>query len=240
MTADRAPCSPHSPAGGKSTLLSKASRRCGSRCAIANAYRRTAPPGRHAALASPTVIRSDPELLRAHLDGDRRAFAELVDRHGTYLWSIARRSLDSREDAADAVQDALLRAHQGAARYRSEATVRSWLVRIVVNACLDRHRRNRVRPCVPVTGVEFERLPTPRDQIADLELRMLVRRALGELPIEQRMVIVLVDLLGYPVGDVADMLEIPPGTVKSRGARGRARLAGLLRPGVREPVVEAR
>lgn len=186
------------------------------------------------------MIRSDPELLRAHLDGDRRAFAELVDRHSTYLWSIARRSLDSREDAAEAVQDALLRAHQGAARYRGDATVRSWLVRILVNACLDRHRRNRARPAVPVNGVELERVPTPRNPIADLELRMLVRRALAELTIEQRMVIVLVDMLGYPVGEVAQMLEIPPGTVKSRGARGRARLAELLRPGVREPVREAR
>jgi RNA polymerase sigma-70 factor, ECF subfamily len=185
------------------------------------------------------MIRSDAELLRAHLDGDRRAFAELVDRHRTYLWSIARRSLDSVEDAAEAVQDALLRAHQGAAGYRHEATVRSWLVRIVVNACLDRHRRNRARPAVPITDVELGRLPTRRDPIADLELRMLVQRALAELPIEQRMVIVLVDLLGYPVGEAADMLEIRPGTVKSRGARGRARLAELLRPGVREPVGEA-
>jgi RNA polymerase sigma-70 factor, ECF subfamily len=179
-----------------------------------------------------SLVRSDPELLRAHLDGDRRAFAELVDRHRRYLWSIARRSLDSSEDAAEAVQDALLRAHQG-------ATVRSWLVRIVVNVCLDKHRHNRARPAVPVTGVEFERLPTPRDPIADLELHLFVQRALAELPVEQRMVIVLVDLIGYPVGEVADILEIPPGTVKSRGARGRARLAELLRPGVREPVVEA-
>jgi RNA polymerase sigma-70 factor (ECF subfamily) len=187
-----------------------------------------------------SLVRSDPELLRAHLDGDRGAFAELVDRHRRYLWSIARRSLDSTEDAAEAVQDALLRAHQGAAGYRSEATVRSWLVRIVVNVCLDKHRHNRARPAVPVTGVEFERLPTPRDPIADLELHMFVQRALAELPVEQRMVIVLVDLIGYPVGEVADILEIPPGTVKSRGARGRARLAELLRPAVREPVGEAR
>ncbi|WP_051580674.1 RNA polymerase sigma factor SigM [Pseudonocardia acaciae] len=186
------------------------------------------------------MIRSDAELLRAHLDGDRRAFGELVDRHSSYLWTVARRSLDSREDAAEAVQDALLRAHQRAAGYRGEATVRSWLVRIVVNACLDRHRRNQARPAVPVGGTEFETLPAPRDPIADHELHLVVQRALAELPVEQRMVIVLVDLLGYPVGEVADMLEIAPGTVKSRGARGRARLAELLRPGARETVGEAR
>src|SRR3954469_19658848 len=159
------------------------------------------------------MTRPDGELLRAHLDGDRTAFGELVDRHLGVLWTVARRTLDSREDAAEAVQDALLRAHQGANGFRAEATVRSWLVRIVINACLDRHRRNRARPTQ--SGVEFDEIPAPRDAIADRELRLIVEDALRRLPVDQRMVLVLVDMHGYPTAEVASMLNVPVGTVKS-------------------------
>lgn len=180
------------------------------------------------ALASPVMTRPDGELLRAHLDGDRTAFQELVDRHLGVLWTVARRTLDSREDAAEVVQDALLRAHQGAHGFRAEASVRSWLVRIVINACLDRHRRNRARPAHSVPAVELDELPARRDAIAERELQLIIEDALRRLPVDQRMVIVLVDMHGYPTAEVASMLKVPVGTVKSRCARGRARLAELL------------
>jgi RNA polymerase sigma-70 factor (ECF subfamily) len=97
-------------------------------------------------LTVPVVVRSDGELLLAHLRGDRYAFAELVDRHAGVLWTVALRTLRDERDAAEVVQDALVRAHQHAADYRGEATVRGWLVRIVVNACRDRYRRAGSRP----------------------------------------------------------------------------------------------
>jgi RNA polymerase sigma-70 factor (ECF subfamily) len=186
------------------------------------------PEIRHTSLASPAVTRSDGELLRAHLTGDRQAFAELADRHLPTLWAVARRTLNSREDAADAVQDALLHAHQAAASCRAEGSARTWLVRIVLNACLDRYRRNRARPSDPTPGTELERLAAHRDAIADHELRLDVESALAQLPFEQRVVIVLVDMHGYRTSEVADMLGVAVGTVKSRGWRGRLRLAELL------------
>jgi len=107
------------------------------------------------AAASQTLIRpadrrSDVDLLAAHVAGDRFAFAELMRRHYSHLWQVALRASYSREDAADALQDALLSAHRTANTFRADAAVRSWLHRIVLNACLDRIRRNKVRPTVPL------------------------------------------------------------------------------------------
>ena len=88
----------------------------------------------------------DRELMRRHVDGDRDAFESLVARHRDRLWAVALRTLGDREEAADAVQDALISAYRRADSYRGEAAVTTWLHRIVVNACLDRVRRSKARP----------------------------------------------------------------------------------------------
>src|SRR3954470_9990433 len=93
---------------------------------------------------------SDADLLRAHVDGDPRAFAELVRRHRDRLWAVALRTIGDREEAADAVQDALLSAHRNAARFRGDSAVTTGWHRIVVNACLARIRRRQAPPTVPL------------------------------------------------------------------------------------------
>ena len=95
-------------------------------------------------------MRTDAELLTAHVAGDRDAFTELIRRHRDRLWAVALRTLSDREEAADALQDALLSAHRAADRFRGDAAVTTWLHRIVVNACLDRVRRRQARPTVPL------------------------------------------------------------------------------------------
>jgi RNA polymerase sigma-70 factor (ECF subfamily) len=174
------------------------------------------------------MICSDHELLAAHLAGDERAFPELVERQRGRLWTIARGALNSPEDAAEAVQDALVRAHQGAARFRGESSVATWLVRILVNVCMDRRRHNRVRAVTPIPMERFEELPSPRDPIGEVETRMDVWAAMDELPPEQRLPIIMVEIDGYSVGGAARILGVPVGTVKSRCSRGRARLHALL------------
>jgi RNA polymerase sigma-70 factor (ECF subfamily) len=182
--------------------------------------------------------RSDLELLHAHVDGDSDAFAQLVRRHRDRLWSVALRTLGDREEAADAVQDALLSAHRAAERFRGDSAVTTWLHRIVVNACLDRVRRRQAHPTVPlpdgsrydnddgsgsgVPGIE------PAAPAVDHDTVLVVRQALAKLPMEQRASLVLVDIQGYSVAEVATILGVAEGTVKSRCARGRARLAVLL------------
>lgn len=170
---------------------------------------------------------SDEVLLRRHVDGDREAFGALARRHQDRLWAVALRTTGNPEDAADAVQDGLISAMRAAANFRGEARVTTWLHRIVVNACLDLMRRSKVRP----TGIlpDDERLPPdPRDDFAEQEVASDVGAALARLPVEQRVALVLVDVEGYPVQEAADMLSVPVGTVKSRCARGRARLAPML------------
>jgi RNA polymerase sigma-70 factor (ECF subfamily) len=167
--------------------------------------------------------RSDAELLAAHVAGDRYAFAELFHRHRRQLHRLARLTTRTPEDAEDALQDAMLSAHRGAGSFRHDAAVHSWLHRIVVNACLDRLRRAKGRPTTPLEDV----YPVA-DRTAQVETAIVVQQALMRLPVEQRAALVAVDMQGYSIADTARMLGVAEGTVKSRCARGRARLAQLL------------
>ncbi|MGH3532617.1 MAG: RNA polymerase sigma factor SigM [Mycobacterium sp.] len=167
--------------------------------------------------------RSDAELLAAHVAGDRYAFEELFYRHHRQLHRLARLSSRTPEDAADALQDAMLSAHRGAGSFRHDAAVSSWLHRIVVNACLDRLRRNKTHPTTALDDI----YPVA-DRTAQVETAIVVQRALMRLPVEQRAAVVAVDMHGYSVADTAQLLGVAEGTVKSRCARARARLATAL------------
>jgi RNA polymerase sigma-70 factor, ECF subfamily len=169
----------------------------------------------------------DDELLARHVSGDPAAFSELVERHRDRLWAVALRTLGNREDAADALQDALLSAYRGAAGFRGTAAVTTWMHRIVVNACLDLARRRAVRPTEPLL-VDPSAEQLGRDTVSDHETALTVLAALRALPPEQAAAVVLVDIEGYPVNEVAAMLDVPAGTIKSRCARARARLAEQL------------
>jgi len=172
--------------------------------------------------------RSDAELLRAHAAGDPDAFEQLVRRHRDRMWAVALRTVREPEEAADALQDALVSAYRAAGAFRGESAVTTWLHRIVVNACLDRIRRRQTRPTVPLPRDGPGEPADARDRMAERDTAMAVEEALGRLPADQRAAIVLVDIEGYSVADAAEMLEVAEGTVKSRCARGRARLAVLL------------
>ncbi|MGZ9932081.1 RNA polymerase sigma factor SigM [Streptomyces sp. NC-S4] len=176
---------------------------------------------------------SDGDLLARHVAGDPDAFGEIVRRHRDRLWAVALRTLGDREEAADAVQDALVSAYRAAHTFRGESAVTTWLHRITVNACLDRARKAATRRTAPLDDTErLERLLEPHESAEapaerqDLHRQLLA--ALGTLPADQRAALILVDMQGYPVAEAARILDVPTGTVKSRCARGRAKLAPLL------------
>jgi RNA polymerase sigma-70 factor (ECF subfamily) len=180
---------------------------------------------------------SDADLVQAHADGDPHAFASLVARHQDRLWAIALRMMRNPEDAADALQDAYISAFRRAATYRGEARVTTWLHRVVVNACLDRLRSQRVRAADPLPEdldrvAEFGRAEP--DRLEAQEQRDRVVAAMALLNPDQRAALVLVDRYGYPVEEAAVILGCAVGTVKSRCARGRAKLAPLLAVGMEE------
>lgn len=177
----------------------------------------------------------DRALLAAHVAGDDAAFGTLFARHRDRLWAVALRTTGHPEDAADALQEAMIAAFRRAGGFRGEAAVSTWLHRIVVNACLDRIRRRTVRAAEPLEASAALRHQPVTPMAADPEahalaadLRRQVHEALALLPPEQRAALVLVDMEGYPVQEAAAVLEVPVGTIKSRCARGRRRLAELL------------
>ncbi len=184
---------------------------------------------------------SDQELLAAHVDGDASAFGELFARHRDRLWAVALRTMGNPEDAADGLQDAMVAAFRRASSFRGDSAVTTWLHRVVVNACLDRLRAAKVRAADALPD-DLESFGTrgslatstseqedPVQATLDGERREAVLRALGNLPAEQRAAVVLVDMEGYPMAEVAAMLDCAVGTVKSRCSRGRRRLADDLR-----------
>jgi RNA polymerase sigma-70 factor, ECF subfamily len=168
----------------------------------------------------------DRDLLSRHAAGEADAFGELFRRHRDRLWSVALRTLGDPEEAADALQDAMVSAYRAAGSFRGDAAVTTWLHRVVVNACLDRIRRRK--PTVPLPEAGGQEPSVPRDAVSELQTRMVVQEALHVLPDEQRVPIVMVDVEGYSVAETAKLLGIAEGTVKSRCARGRTKLAKLL------------
>jgi RNA polymerase sigma-70 factor, ECF subfamily len=190
------------------------------------------PAGHIPSVAHDYAACSDAELLKLHVDGDSEAFGDLFLRHKDRLWAVAIRTLSDPDEAADALQDAMISAFRRAGSFRGESAVTTWLHRIVVNACLDRMRRRSARP--EVVGGDDRLLEmiasgeSRADHAAGTETSIEVMAALRQLPHDQQVAIVLVDMLSYPVADAAEVLGVALGTVKSRCARGRARLLPRL------------
>ena len=184
---------------------------------------------------------TDSALLAAHVAGDGDAFGTLFARHRERLWAVALRTTGNREDAADALQDAMMSAFRRADSYEGRSAVTTWLHRIVVNACLDRLRATRTRATQPlpddleehtqrgaVVAVGGPEAGNPAEAALANERRRAVLALLATLPPETRAALVLVDMEGHSVAEAAQILNCPVGTVKSRCSRGRARLAELL------------
>ncbi len=173
-----------------------------------------------------------------HLAGDADAFGALFLRHKERLWAVALRIVCDPDDAADALQEAMISAFRRAADFRGDSAVTTWLHRIVVNASLDALRRRKSRS-IAWSG-DPDELPGPGPRrgpngavglasgAESTETRLDVDAALRFLPPTQRAALVLVDMLGYPVAEAAMILGVSEGTVKSRCARGRTRLLPYL------------
>jgi RNA polymerase sigma-70 factor (ECF subfamily) len=182
--------------------------------------------------------RGDHELAEAAQAGDQGALDALLRRHLDRLHGLCRRLLGSDADADDATQEALVAIARalGAGRFDGRSSFGTWAYRVATNACLDELRRRGRRPGA-TSDEDLERaltgsLLTPGhgggsgpDAVAD---RLDVEAALRRLPVDFRAPVVLRDLCGLDYAEIAEVLGIPPGTVRSRIARGRAALVPLL------------
>jgi len=182
------------------------------------------PPQRAARIAQ----QDEADLVVRAAAGDRAAFGVLVERYAGVARRVARAVLGSPEDADDAAQDALLSALVKLDQYDPRRPFGPWLLRIVANAATDRRRRRTVRRVEPLDAGLTAGGPRPDTTAERRALGERLRQALGELPERRRMAVVLFDVEGYTHAEIAAVLGIPEGTVRSEVFHARRRLRALL------------
>ncbi len=177
----------------------------------------------------------DGSLVRRSQEGDTAAFGELIRRHQTRVYNLCLRMLGNPEDARDATQDAFVAAMRKLSGFRGDAAFSTWLHRVAVNACYDELRRKRRRPMLHVVsddedGRPPEPGPAAEDHADAIAGSMDAAAALMMIPEEFRLTLVLADVQDLPYEEIAHILDVPVGTVKSRVHRGRLALARVIAP----------
>jgi RNA polymerase sigma-70 factor (ECF subfamily) len=170
----------------------------------------------------------DEDLVRRAVDGDRAAFGIIVERHERRVYNLALRMTGRQEDARDATQDAFLTALRKLASFRGEAAFTTWLHRVTVNACYDLLRKRGRAPLLSTLEDHDPEPPAWPDHAEATDLSIDVQRALLAVPEDYRVVMILHDVQDLPYEEVAAIVGIPVGTVKSRLHRGRVALARAL------------
>lgn len=172
---------------------------------------------------------SDEELVARATAGDQDAFGQLVARWERPIYALAYRTLRREEEARDVVQDAFLRAYRGLKGFKGEAKFSSWLYRITLNLCRDWMRKERRAPVAqvpegtdPLDLADQQAAPTEsvEDLVARREMSAAVQLAMAELPEEQRTAIMLKEYHGLTFQEIAEMLDCPLSTVKTRLYQG--------------------
>ena len=173
-------------------------------------------------------IAGEADLVARTLAGERAAFGELVERYAPQARRVARTVLGDPDEADDAAQDGFLSALVKLGQYDARRPFGPWLMRIVANAATDRRRRRQVRRVEPLDPGLVGGGPRPDSEAVRSELGERLRAALAELPPRRRTAVVLFDVEGYSHAEIAGMLGIPEGTVRSEVFHARRRLRALL------------
>lgn len=175
-----------------------------------------------------TVPVNEGELLARVVGGDRQAFEQVMRNHEDRVFSVCLRILGDRERALDATQDTFLAVFRKARQFEGRSAVGTWIYRIAVNTCYDQLRRAQRRPTESLPEHLDPADPAAEQVIESAALRPEIESALSELPPDFRNAVILSDLEGLPLPEVAEVLGVPIGTVKSRVFRGRRLLAQRL------------
>jgi RNA polymerase sigma-70 factor (ECF subfamily) len=171
---------------------------------------------------------AEQELVSRARNGDRDAFRLLVERYEGRVYAIAYGLLGHREDAREVAQEAFLKAYRMLGSFRGDAGFYTWLYRIVVNLAIDLRRRDRPAPLEDPDRMRDARSEDPAGEAYRGELRAAIRTAIDGLPPEQRAVIVLRELEGLSYAEIAEVEQIPIGTVMSRLFYARRKLQAAL------------
>lgn len=186
------------------------------------------------------MARTDEELVDAFQRGESAAFDELLSRWQRRILGAIYRVVGREEEARDICQEAFLKAYRALGSFKREARFSSWMYQIALNLCRDRLRRRKGRTLLALddAGAVDEMLPglhgDATGEVESRDLAQLVSRAVGALPAEQREVIVLKEYEGLTFTEIAETLQVPVSTVKTRLYRGLVVLRGELeRRGIR-------
>jgi RNA polymerase sigma-70 factor (ECF subfamily) len=178
------------------------------------------------------MVADDAELVASAQGGDRIALERLLRLHYDRVHAVCRRIVGTSHDADDAAQEAMIRIVRGLHTYDGRSSFGTWAYRVASNTALDELRKRRRRPMLHVVDDDGE-VPEVVDHLAERRVesvaeRMALDAAIAGLPDDFRVAVVLRDVADLDYGEIAEVLEVPIGTVKSRIARGRALLAGHL------------
>jgi RNA polymerase sigma-70 factor (ECF subfamily) len=171
-------------------------------------------------------MRSDEELMRAYLDGEKAAIALLLTRRRDWMWSVARKTVRDATIAEDAVQEAMTAVFRKAHTFRSESKVSTWMYMIVQNACIDLLRKESVRP--QLSESDESTITESRSFAEQSDTKIMMAQALATLPDDQRIALTMTIMEGYSIDEVATIAGVAPGTIKSRCSRGKEALAAYL------------
>ena len=182
---------------------------------------------------------TEQELVRRAKDGDQLAFEQLVTDNEKRIYNLCRRMVGDQEDAAELTQEAFLNAWRGLPGFQAESAFSTWLYRLASNVCLDFLRREKRRKSLSLTVVSLDQEEAvelespdqryaPEGELERLEQRQAIRDGLARLSEEHRQVLVLRELSGLSYREIAQLLGVEEGTVKSRIARARGALRKVL------------
>ena len=175
------------------------------------------------------------KLIERASGGDPSAFNRLMAQHENRMYAVALRMCANREDAQDCLQEAMLRVYRAIGSFKGQSTFSTWAYHITMNTCLDELRRKKNRQNTSLDNlVDMGWSPTdggagPEKQALMREMREKMHGAIRELPDDMRAAVVLRDIQGFSYDEIAQMLEINVGTIKSRISRGREKLREKLK-----------
>jgi RNA polymerase sigma-70 factor, ECF subfamily len=175
-------------------------------------------------------------LIDRFKNGEKAAFEELVLKYQDRVYNLCRHMLGNTADAEDAAQDTFIKAHQKLKDFKPEASLYTWLYRIAVNTCLDYKKRPFFESLFRKSdeGEEYiteavSKEPTPEKLYESKQLGLALRKSLGKLSIKLRTAIILKEIEGLSYEEIAEVLNVSVGTVKSRISRAREELKALMK-----------
>lgn len=179
-------------------------------------------------------------VIQKAINGDTVAFESLVKEYQKMVFNVAYKILKDREDAADATQEAFIKAYKAMESFRQDSKFSTWVCSIATNVCYDilrKSKRNKTQSLYYEYGEQEQEIPLPDDNdnvnplkvTTNSELRRYLLKAISSLEIEQREVVILRELNDYSYQEISDELDVSIGTVKSRLSRGRLKIIEKLR-----------